>query len=364
MTADAVGGVWTYALELARALRPRGVRVSLATMGPRPSAAQRRAAAAVDGLTLHESDFRLEWMPDAWREVDAAAVWLLDLAAALAPDVIHLNGYAHAVLPWPAPALVVGHSCVLSWYDAVHRAPTPPEWREYARRVSAGLRAAPAVVAPSRAMANALRREYAVTRPIDVIPNGRDAGRFAAASRKHRFAFASGRLWDPAKNIVALDAAAAALPWPVYVAGDTGGAHGAKVAFSRLRCLGVLAERSLRGWYARAAVYAAPARYEPFGLSVLEAALSRCALVLGDIDSLRELWDGAACFVAPDDAAALATALRGLLEDGALCRRMGDRARRRARRYGAPAMAAKYADVYQRLCGVPSAAEQVLSCAW
>ncbi len=31
-----------------------------------------------------------------------------------------------------------------------------------------------------------------------------------------------------------------------------------------------------------------PARYEPFGLSVLEAALSGCALVLGDIPSLRE----------------------------------------------------------------------------
>ena len=34
-----------------------------------------------------------------------------------------------------------------------------------------------------------------------------------------------------------------------------------------------------------------PARYEPFGLSILEAALSGCALVLGDLPSLRELWD-------------------------------------------------------------------------
>jgi hypothetical protein len=46
-----------------------------------------------------------------------------------------------------------------------------------------------------------------------------------------------------------------------------------------------------------------PARYEPFGLSVLEAALSGCALVPGDIASLRGNWDGVAEFVCPDDAA-------------------------------------------------------------
>ena len=34
MTADAVGGVWTYALDLAAALRDRDVEVTLAVMGP------------------------------------------------------------------------------------------------------------------------------------------------------------------------------------------------------------------------------------------------------------------------------------------------------------------------------------------
>ena len=40
MTADTVGGVWTYALELAGALAPHGVEVALATMGRRLSSAQ------------------------------------------------------------------------------------------------------------------------------------------------------------------------------------------------------------------------------------------------------------------------------------------------------------------------------------
>ena len=33
MTADTIGGVWTYALEFARALGPHGIEVTLATMG-------------------------------------------------------------------------------------------------------------------------------------------------------------------------------------------------------------------------------------------------------------------------------------------------------------------------------------------
>ena len=71
-----------------------------------------------------------------------------------------------------------------------------------------------------------------------------------------------------------------------------------------VRLLGKLSESELARHYARAAIYCLPARYEPFGLSVLEAALSGCALVLGDIPSLRENWTGAAEFAPPDDASA------------------------------------------------------------
>ena len=40
MTADAAGGVWTYALTLARELSSRGHSVHLATMGPPPTPGQ------------------------------------------------------------------------------------------------------------------------------------------------------------------------------------------------------------------------------------------------------------------------------------------------------------------------------------
>ena len=118
MTGDAVGGVWTYALVLARALAPHGVRVTLATMGARPGAAQRADADAA-GIDLVVSDFRLEWMDDPWEDVARAGEWLRSLERDVAPDLVHLNGYAHGALDWRAPVVVVAHSDVCSWWRAV-----------------------------------------------------------------------------------------------------------------------------------------------------------------------------------------------------------------------------------------------------
>ena len=46
MTADAVGGVWTYALDLARGLQAHGIETRLAVNGPRPSPPAYRPAPA------------------------------------------------------------------------------------------------------------------------------------------------------------------------------------------------------------------------------------------------------------------------------------------------------------------------------
>jgi glycosyltransferase involved in cell wall biosynthesis len=100
---------------------------------------------------------------------------------------------------------------------------------------------------------------------------------------------------------------------------------------------------------ASASIYVLPAYYEPFGLSVLEAALSGCALVLGDIPSLREIWRDAALFVAPDDHASLARAIRRLADDEALRRVLAGRARRRARVLSPARMARHYHAAYATL---------------
>src|SRR5207248_6075453 len=96
------------------------------------------------------------------------------------------------------------------------------------------------------------------------------------------------------------------------------------------RPLGSLSPPHFADWLARAAIYALPARYEPFGLSVLEAAQAGCALVLGDIPSLRENWDGAAVFVSPDSPPELEAALAALIREPQRRDRLAARPRARA----------------------------------
>ena len=341
MTADTVGGVWTYALDLARALASHQVSVALATMGRLPTPAQCAEADAVSGLTLFPSSFALEWMADPWEEVARAGSWLLGLEEDFQPDVVHLNGYAHGNLPWRAPTLTAGHSCVLSWWQAVHGGEAPPAWNRYRAKVQRGLRASGRVVAPTQAMLDALQRHYGPFAASQVIPNGRDLSLFAPGE-KQPFVFSAGRLWDEAKNIGALAEAAQGLDWPVLVAGETAapttgeaglGEASPVVGREELSFLGPLLPGQVGEQLARAAIYALPARYEPFGLSALEAGLSGCALVLGDIPSLREVWGEAALFVPPGDADALREALSRLIADADLRQELAARASLRAQTY-------------------------------
>lgn len=239
MTADCIGGVWTYALDLARALAPHGVSVALATMGRLPTLSQCTEAQAVPGLTLHPFAFALEWMPDPWEDVAQAGHWLLGLERELRPDVVHLNGYVHGSLPWRAPVLMAGHSCVLSWWRAVKGEDAPAEWDRYAREVRRGLQAAPLVVAPTQAMLDALGDHHGPLAQSRVIPNGRDLAAFAPGE-KQPFVFSAGRLWDEAKNVRTLADAADGLPWPVCVAGDATSPSGHTAPPSGVRLLGCL----------------------------------------------------------------------------------------------------------------------------
>ncbi|MBP7147063.1 MAG: glycosyltransferase family 4 protein [Acidobacteria bacterium] len=346
MSCDTVGGVWTYAIDLARALSRHGIEVHLAAMGGLPSDSQRRQVRALRGVKLHESRFRLEWMDDPWRDLERAGEWLLDLADEVQPELVHLNHYAHGHLAWGVPSIVVGHSCVLSWWEAVHREPAPRAWDRYREVVARGLRGTLAVAAPTAAMLGELERHYGPLPHSRVIPNGR-ASRPGAIAVKEPIVFAAGRVWDEAKNLVTLDRVAGEIPWAVNIAGDPRHPSGATVELKRAHSLGLLGAEEVFRWYARAAIYALPARYEPFGLSVLEAAQAGCVLVLGDIPSLREVWGDAAVYVGPQDMRGLAATLNGLIQDGQRRAELATRARRRADRFTPERMALSYLALYR-----------------
>ena len=356
MTTDTVGGIWTYSLTLCRELNRHGVKTYLATMGA-PTPAQRREAMEIGNVQLFESRYRLEWMDDPWDDVRRAREWLLSIERRVAPDLVHLNSYALAAADWSTPVLVVGHSCVLSWWRAVKGEDAPASWDRYRTEVRGGLVAADIVIAPSRAMLQALKDFYGVA-DGRVIPNACDPDVFVPAA-KEPLIFSAGRLWDEAKNIRLLDQIASQLSWPVYIAGESRHPSGHETELQGARVLGRLSPELAHCWCARASIYALPAKYEPFGLSVLEAALSGCALVLGDIPSLRENWDGVAVFVDPNDSDALRHAIEMLIADDEHRIELARRARQRGTAFSPERMSASYMRAYSELIST----RQMHSCA-
>lgn len=347
MTADTVSSVWTYSLEIARTLCEQDVEIALATMGAPLTDAQWREALDIRNLGVFESNYKLEWMHDPWEDVCAAGEWLLVLERKIRPDIIHLNSCAHGALPWKAPRLVVAHSDVLSWWRAVKDEEAPSLWEEYRHNVRKGLQSADVVVTLSRAMLMEVKERFGPFRRAEIIPHGREIS-FRQVP-KEDFIFSCGRVWDEAKNIRTLAAAARDLPWPVCVAGEKHGPEGRTACFENVQLPGKLSRWQMAERLERAPIFCLPARYEPFGLSVLEAALANCALVLGDIPSLREIWRDAALYVPPNDAGALRDALQRLIQKPEMRRDLAERAHERALEFTALRMTSSYLALYSEL---------------
>ena len=251
---------------------------------------------------------------------------------------------------WPAC-----HSCVRSWWAAVETGPLPASLAWQADLTARGYAAADQVVAPSRAFANTTQLTYRLPQSPLVVHNGRRALALPHATPGD-FIFTAGRLWDRGKTVAALEPLAAALPWPVLAAGPTEGPDGSTIRLHHVHSLGVLDAPGLANYLAQTPIFISLARYEPFGLAVLEAAQAGCPLVLADTAGFRELWDGAALFVPIDDEAAALSALRRLIADPQARRQAGQAAAADAAQYTVAAMAARMAQLYRSLAGMQDAA--------
>jgi len=355
MTTDSVGGVWSYSMELCKALGSLDeCEVVLACMGGRLGTAEREEALGLPNVELHEAGYRLEWMENPWSDVEQAAHWVESLLQDSRADLLHLNCYGPAIRDYDVPVLLTVHSCVHSWWRATRGSEPDPSWKRYRDCVIRALYSASRVIAPTAATLDATLacyEEVNLSGRAQVIYNGIDPADWTASrTPSARFIFGVGRVWDEAKNLRQLAAVAPYLNCPVLIAGD--GELDRHVPGVLL--LGAQSRSRLVPYYRRAAIFAHPARYEPFGLAVLEAALCGCPLVLGDIPSLRELWDGVAAFADPDDAQAWRETLARLLDRPAERRSRGSAARARALRYGGKNMAAAYAAQYRRLLELPA----------
>jgi glycosyltransferase involved in cell wall biosynthesis len=347
MTVDAVGGIWTYAVQLGAALQKYNIEVFFACMGPPPDNLQKKQLLRYDNIKLYENNYRLEWMDNPWEDLKNASEWLLHLNQTTSPDVIHLNGFYHAVLPWNAPVVVVAHSCVFSWFDHVKSTLPPPVWNQYKKYVQDGLNTAQCIVTPSYAMKHDINKHYNHSTPVVVIYNGIHVHSHKI-KLKEPFILTAGRLWDKAKNFRILCKCAPDLSWPLYAAGSIDETTEIPV---NCHLLGALSTEELTEWMHRASIFIAPSLYEPFGYTALEAALCGCTLILSDIESQREIWQDAALFVSPDDSEALIKITNQCISTPSCCKNMSEKAMKRAEKFTIDQMVPNYIDIYNFLLG-------------
>ncbi|NGP18603.1 glycosyltransferase family 4 protein [Devosia chinhatensis] len=346
MSVDAVGGVWRYAMDLAAGLSRVGYRFTFVGFGPEPSPAQSSEAERIGQLLWRDAP--LDWTTDDETQLDRIPQLLSEIVESAGIDLVHLNLPSQAAgLTLDVPVLVVSHSCVVTWFAGVRGTPVPPDWEWQFRRNRDGMTAADAVIAPSQSHAQMLRQSYGEIEGLEVVLNGSNLEVEPVA--KEHVVFAAGRWWDDGKNGALLDAAAAETNWPVVMAGTQNGPNGQHLALHNVEALGHVPHDELARRVAQAAILASPSRYEPFGLAPLEAARAGAALVLADIATYRELWDGAALFAAPDDAAGFAAAINRLADDDDLRADYAQRAKARSARYSIDAQVTAMQDVYDGL---------------
>lgn len=342
VTVDAVGGVWSYAMDLAAALKPRRIEVVFVGLGPTPT--MEKIAEATRLGTLAWLEAPLDWMAEDEAAVAEVPRLLTDLARREKVDLLHLNLPSQAAgIETDLPVIVVCHSCVVTWFAAVRGSEVPRDWQWQYRLNQAGFARAGRVIAPSSSHASAMEAAYGPISNLNVVYNS--TGLDTSIELKQDFVLAAGRWWDEGKNGAVLDAAAAMTRWPVMVAGADRGPNGQSLQFRNADHRGELSREQMMALARQAAIVVSPSIYEPFGLAALEAARAGAALVLSDIPTYREIWNDAALFVDPRRPKAFADAFNRLADDPQQRAALGLKAQERSARFSLEAQA-------QAICGV------------
>ena len=350
ITADTIGGVWTYTQELATGLVRRGHRVTLVSFGDMPQPEQLGWMANLP-IRYWPTAFRLEWMQDSEQDIEESSHYLQRIIDEVNPDILHFNQYCYGSLRTNVPKIVVAHSDVISWWVGVYgREPDDTGWtRGYRETVLRGLRGADLVIAPSGWMLDVIRTYYLRPRFAKVVYNGRSPELFSPNAKKKNFVLTVGRLWDAAKQSSLLSERHCGVPVRIVGSVREPGKSDERSQDNAESCVSATPEE-LRTLFAEAPIYAATSRYEPFGLAPVEAAFSRCALVANDIPVFHELWGDAACYFRQNDPDELGNAIRRLSEDPQTCKQYAERAYETAyTRFTAERMLEDYETLYQAL---------------
>ena len=227
-------------------------------------------------------------------------------------------------------------------------------------------RGAAAVVANSHGL-RALAQRFEPRVPIQVIPNGVDATRFAPpparAWHPPRLLFVGRVVYQKGLDVL-LQALArhTARDWHLTIVGD---GPSRPALMQQAAALGLQARITWAGWqppermpdfYAQANLFVFPSRHEGMPNAVLEAMAAGLPVVATRIAGNEELvTPQVGRLVPPDDPAALADALAALLPAAEVRRRMGAAARQRVlQHFTWDAAAQRYAALLRAVWGVAS----------
>ena len=345
------GGGQTATDDLARTLQAAGHRVRAVYAG--------RASGESPPYSVHWVPFHDRPALTAFRVARGAARLLAEEPA----DLVHSTGFEGAWLPASPPRVATLHQPDLpAW--------APPPWNRPARRLlylrrhtrfaleRRSLRRAASVVFTSahiQRLADA--RGYPVRRGI-VIPNGVDPRVFSPAPRRDDgppIVLFVGRFDDQKGIDVLLEAwrrmdgeaelRLAGAGWKEAEYRDLA----SRLGLSRVVFEGHVPRGRVPALLAQARLLVLPSRYENFPLSLLEAMSCAVPVVTTRVGGIPEMVaDGeTGLLVAPGDPEALAAALRRLVGDPALARRLGDAGRRAIETtYSWEAVATRIVDLY------------------
>jgi glycosyltransferase involved in cell wall biosynthesis len=302
--APAYGAVERYVAAIARALGERG-------------------------LLVHPGVEELEALGTRARVVrDPSVAGLVRLLRRLRPGIVHVTDV------WPQ-ALVAARLARVPRVLVTHHTPELPRRDNLAGRAwqRLGWATRPEVIYTSEA-----DRERDGRRPSHVVPLGIDLDRFAAAApalRKDGPIVGNVARLAPQKDHATLLEAARRLPdgVRVVIVGDGELREDLERRADGLPVELTGAREDVPELLASFDVFAFPSLFEGLCLAVIEAQAAGVPVVATPVGGIREtVVDGETGLLVPTrDPAALAAAIRRLLDDRDLARRLADEARRRVR---------------------------------
>ena len=159
---------------------------------------------------------------------------------------------------------------------------------------------------------------------------------------------------EPRKDVPTLIAAMRLLPdelrreTALVIAGRAHDIRARDAGDVALRLTGEIGDDTrLAAWYAGAAAFAFPSRYEGFGLPVLEAMSYGAPVVASDAASIPEVGGDAALYFPCGDAPALAASLALVLRDDAFATRLSTAGKARAAQFDETTRARRTLDVFE-----------------